>query len=238
MDFLTWIFLICMIGFVLAAIQMWNTSNKKHEMWAGLDAQADFSATQRFIGCDGNSGIAIDELREKIGLISNNQNSVSIRIVSYRDLLSSEIFEDGSMITKTSRSSQLGGALLGGVLLGGVGAIIGGLSGKTETTGKVKRLDLRIVVSDTANPIHDVVFQNVEDKKGGLIHNLALQEARHWHGLIDVLIKRAENEDQKITEAKPNASIADELKKLAELKTTGVLTEAEFQQQKEILLRR
>jgi hypothetical protein len=75
------------------------------------------------------------------------------KIFSYRDILESEVLEDGHSVTKTSRSSQLAGTLVGGLLLGGVGAIIGGLSGKKTTHKKVTRIELKVVVNDTSHPI-------------------------------------------------------------------------------------
>jgi len=210
-------------------------------MEKSLRRQKDFSATQKIMGCDGNSCIAIDEIRKKIGLVSNNLNKVSIRVISCRDLLSSEIFEDGTTITKTSRSSQLGGALIGGIAQGGVGALIGGLSGKTTTSGKIKRVVLRLIVNDTTNPTHEIYFQNVEGNSGGLIHEAAMKQARHWHSLCDVLIKRADEEDKVLAPKTPQIIsqpyVADELKKLAELQSVGVLTADEFQQQKAVLLK-
>jgi hypothetical protein len=238
MDFVIWLIIIIVAA---ALLQISATNNKKKKMEKILGERSDFSATQKIMGCDGNSGIAIDETRKKVGLISNEFNIVSIRVFSYRDLLCSEIFEDGSTITKTVRTSQVGGALVGGLLFGGVGAVIGGLSGKTETTGKIKKIDLRLTVNDTKNPIHDVAFQNVEGNKGGLIHKAAMKQARHWHSLIEVLIKRADMEDksstQQIAQIAPPASIADELKKLAELQVAGILSAEEFQQQKVSLLK-
>jgi hypothetical protein len=203
-----------------------------------LNELTDFSASQKIMGCDGASGFAIDEGRKKIGLITNQLNVVSIRVVSYRDLISSEIFEDGSTITRTSRNSQLGGALIGGIALGGIGAIIGGLSGNTRTSGKIKRVDLRLIVNDTQKPVHDVTFQNLEGNAGGLIHQAALNQARHWHSLCEVLIKRADIEDKELLAPQIDArlSVADELKKLADLLSSGVLSSEEFQKQKTVLL--
>lgn len=242
MDFGTWLIIIIVVAAVVAAIQIDAsvTNGKMKKMEKSLSEQADFSITQKIMGCDGNSGIAIDEDRKKVGLITNKRNEVSTRVVPYRDLLSSEIFEDGSTITKASRSSQLGGALIGGIALGGVGAIIGGLSGKTKTSGKINRVDLRLTVNDTENPIHDVAFQNVEGNKGGIVHEAAMKRARHWHSLCEVLIKRADTEDRtsqsQIPQIAAKSSVADELKKLAELQSAGALTAEEFQRQKAILL--
>src|SRR6266849_1531234 len=73
-------------------------------------------------------------------------------LVPYERILSVEITRDGRSITKTNRSSQLGGAIVGGLLAGGVGAIIGGLSGETEHFESVCSLDLRIVNDDIKDP--------------------------------------------------------------------------------------
>lgn len=208
-------------------------------MEAYLSGVPDFSVTQKVIGDDGATGLAIDEQRKKVCLIDHRQRTVSCRVVTYKDLLSSEIFEDGSTVTKTVRSSQLGGALIGGLALGGVGAIIGGLSGKTKTSGKVKRIDLRITVNDTQNPLHDVNFLNVETKQDGIVYQGAMKTARHWHGLVEVLIKRADMEEREthiVAAPLLHASVADELKKLADLKDLGILSAEEFQSQKTRLL--
>src|SRR5690606_17399485 len=128
---------------------------------AKLASLANFNATQKFMGNDGGSGIAIDEDRKKVCLIKFRSGDALMDVSSYRDLISSEIFEDGDTITSTSRSSQIGGALVGGIALGGVGAIVGGLSGKTTSTRKPKRLDLRITVNRTDSPIHDINFMDI-----------------------------------------------------------------------------
>ena len=159
-------------------------------------------------------------------------------------MLSSEIFVDGETITKTARGSQLGGALIGGLALGGVGAIIGGLSGKTRSSEKVKRVDLRITVNSTKSPLHDINFMDIEGKKDGIVYKSAMDQARHWHGLIAVLIKMADNEDsskegfESLSKEKGDstASLADELSKLSDLRDKGVLSEEEFSIQKQKLL--
>lgn len=200
----------------------------------------DFSATQKVMGLGGSTGLAIDEQRKKVCLIDLSQQSAS-RVFSYKDMLSSEIFEDGTMITKTVRSSQIGGILVGALALGGVGAVIGGLSGKTQTSsGNVKNVDLRLTVNDTQNPLHDIKFLYGETKKDSFAYRHAMQLARHWHGLVEVLIRRADMEDKtNASNSVPQIksySVADEIRKLAELRDTGVLSSEEFQEQKARLL--
>lgn len=239
MDFLILMGIVFVLAIVAGIFQAVETSKKKKSMEAYLSDIPDFSATQKVIGDDGTTGLAIDEQRKKVCLIDHRQQNVSCRVVTYKDLLSSEIFEDGATVTKTVRSSQIGGALVGGLALGGVGAIIGGLSGKTKTSGKVKRIDLRITVNDTQSPLHDVNFLNVETKQDGFIYQGAMKAARHWHGLVEVLIRRADTDDQEnlATISQPQlSSVADELKKLADLRDSGILSVEEFQQQKTRLL--
>ena len=167
-----------------------------------------------------------------------------IRTIDYKDLISSEIFEDGSAVTRTVRSSQLGGALVGGIALGGVGAIIGGLSGKKVTDDKVKQITLRITVDNTSSPIHEIGFMNYEAKKSEGYYRSAMARAQHWHGLMEVLIRRADEATVPSTpqlsaqwgNTTPPASVADEIKKLVDLRVAGILTEEEFAQQKARLL--
>lgn len=219
------------------------TSQKKDKIKEKLDQLSDFDASQQIVGEDGESGIALDEQRKKVCLIKHNSGNIDLAVISYKDLLASEICEDGTSVTKTSRVSQAGSALLGGLLLGGVGAVVGGLTGKKTTTDKIKRISLRLTVNSTQAPIHDVNFMTVEGKRGGLIYNNAIQKASHWHGLIEVLIKRADSEEQDLNGSayqtaltSPSFSVADEIKKLADLHNSGVLSSDEFQQQKIKLL--
>ena len=156
MDVSIWIIVGVIIGFVIAVSKAIDTSNKKKAMEGHLGRLAEFSATQTVMASDGNTGLAIDEERKKICLlaiedrsrpffIKNGQLAVVSRVLSYRDVLSSQIFEDGITITRTVRTSQIGGALIGGLALGSVGALVGALSGKTQTSSaKVKQIDLSL----------------------------------------------------------------------------------------------
>ncbi len=66
-----------------------------------------------------------------------------------------------------------------------------------------------------------------------------MQSARHWYGIIEVLIKQAEEDKKNAVNNVvqiSQSSITDEIKKLAELRDIGILSDVEFQQQKEKLL--
>lgn len=148
--------------------------------------------------------------------------------VSFGDILSSEIYQEGKSITKTSVSSQVIRGTIGALTLGGVGAIIGGLSGKRETEEYTEYVCLNIVVNDAKNPLLTVPCGSIE-------------RAQECHALISVIIKNVEKtnqyQDRDISNrsSRPQ-SVADELIKLKSLLDSGVLTEAEFNQQKNKLL--
>lgn len=156
--------------------------------------------SQGFVGKDAKTGIALDEKNKKIILVDKIEEHFTSRVISYSDVLSSEIVEDGESVTKTTRSSQLGGALVGGLLLGGLGAVVGGLSGsKTSGKGKVMKLELHIIVNDMRQPLHVISFLRQEVKRsgyGGVVYDEALNKARHWHSLFNVLLKQVENNQQ------------------------------------------
>jgi len=213
---------------------------QKMAVEASMAKLPEFSAMYQFAGADGASGIAIDEPNGKVCLVSWTPGALTNRVVTYRDIISCALFEDGETITKTVRSSQIGGAVAGGLLLGGAGAVIGGLSGKRVETRKIKRIDLRLVINDVARPAHDVCFLAVETNREASLYKAAADLARQWQARIDVLIKRAEREEaalgQQQTEKPASFSVADEQIKLAELRNAGILTDAEFAAQKAKLL--
>lgn len=147
-----------------------------------------------FIGIDGKSAIALDDSLKCVCVAHNRKNIVSSRAYSHKDLVSSEIYEDGSVVTRTSRSSQLGGIATGALLMGKTGALIGGLTANTEAAQKISQIELRLTVNDMTEPIHDVAFLYFASERSAEHYKLANQEARKWHALISLLIRDADAE--------------------------------------------
>ncbi len=189
----------------------------------------------------------------QVGIVRGVGKSASVTMIPYRDVLSSEIIEDGESITKTNRGSQIGGALIGGLALGGVGAIIGGLSGSTKSIGKVSKIALMLTINDVDNPVHYVMTMDMSDaldnnpsgvRKSHPWYKDAMGKAQAWHGKMNVVIRQADEEDRRLEKedaantvsVNSQYSIADELAKLGELRDKGVLSEAEFASQKAKLL--
>ncbi|HQS67381.1 MAG TPA: SHOCT domain-containing protein [Sulfuricurvum sp.] len=225
--------------------KMVNTmpKNKNDIINEYINELENFSATLFLADPSFRSGILVDEKRKEILLwkFFENADKWQQSRLHYNDILSVEIIEDGITVTKTNRISQIGGALLGG-LLGGAGAVIGGLSGKKETSaGKIKSLELKIIINDTSNPIFIISLlsktsNGISTEKTEYID--AKSGADHWKAVFEAIIKQADAEEQQAEKhtTVESGSVSDELKKLAELKESGILTEDEFLQQKQKLL--
>ncbi|MFE4525636.1 SHOCT domain-containing protein [Cytobacillus firmus] len=255
----------CLIGIAACAFGGLYLDNKRKDDLAVnlvkklkevVGNNKDFNITQEFISPNLESYIALDENNKKVCIIENKHDNVAelsqtlskydykSYVFAFKDILQSEILEDGATITKTSRGSQIGGALLGGVLAGGVGAVIGGLSGSSSSTTEVKKIQLQVIVNDRIKSFHRVTFMSAETllPKDSVIYKNANNKITHWHNLISHLINRVDQDDKKEislhkdTNEGRNPSTADELKKLAQLKNDGILTEEEFNQQKQKLL--
>lgn len=243
-------FWIGLIGFALILIGMsWEKSNRAEKLISSkeksekrLSDLKDFKLTQKGYFDNDASILAIDNENKILCII---RYGMSADFYSYKSILQSEVIEDGISVTKTSRGSQIGGVLVGGILAGGVGAIIGGLSGSQETSQEVKKVQLQIIINDTQNPIKTLTFLNTDlpIKKSDPKYKSAYERANHWQKVMSVIINQVDEEDKqnernnlKETISISKGSTADELKKLAELKRDGILTDEEFNQQKQKLL--
>jgi len=206
MDTFLWVVSIALFSFVYLIVRkLIRESSGKKKLEQELAMAPYFKATQKYIGAGGESCIAVDEDKKTFCLISNPHKNISQRVISYRDILSVEIHEDGGAVTSTSRASQAGGALLGGLALGGVGVLIGGLSGSSKTSNTIERVDSRITVNDTKSPIHDIQFWGGQVNRNSPFYIRSSKEARHWQGLIEVFITKADAEDA-MSETEPGES--------------------------------
>lgn len=251
------VFLALFIFQIIFSIRQAKIDEKQWKvLWADLATSHGFSFTQKIISDDGNTALAIDDKEGRLCLIAKKKTGIEmlftlphvakVLLIYSGDLVSAELFEDGSTIQKTSRMSQAGGGLVGGLILGPAGVLIGGLTGKTVTSaGKVKRIDLRLVINDTNRPIYDINFLNSEVDRDSFRYKNAVKLSRHWLGVMEVLIRQADTEHRKTlqqnathTEGHDKTSpvepfsVANELEKLNSLRERGILNKDEFEQQK------
>ncbi|UNM95960.1 SHOCT domain-containing protein [Ignatzschineria rhizosphaerae] len=222
-------------------LKMWGETQKEIDkskdtlILKSINNLDSFTATGYYLAPRLKTGIAIDEDRKKICLIQS-QHPFNLTMISFQDVLLVELIEDGVSITKTSRTSQIGGALLGSILLGGVGAVIGGLSGSKKTSTNANSIILRVVVNSTVNPDHIIHFLDQEVEKNDEIYQEAISSARKWESTLNVIIHQADMIDKKNAslplDLSDEANTISKLERLASLKDRGVLTDDEFQAEK------
>jgi len=80
------------LALIIAASFISSTSQRKKALREELNNPAGFAVSQSFIGEDGNSAVAVDSVNKKICLLKLYGDQVKTAIVSYRDLISAEIF--------------------------------------------------------------------------------------------------------------------------------------------------
>lgn len=185
-------------------------------------------------------------------------DEAKLTTVSSGDIVSTELLIDEKSVMTTTSSTRVGSAIVGGLLLGGVGAIVGGLAGR-ETKAEVKTINsatLKISLNDLTAPsirvhlLKSPIAANSSDFR-------ALEvTAQNWIDWLMVLMQRSAQPKsekpelgvRKSPKRKPShgaigadiaagsISIADELLKLAQLKSMGAITQAEFDTMKSRLM--
>lgn len=156
------------------------------------------NSNQYYISSNNEAGIIVDDKNNMICLMYNYLQKSDVYKAD--DIIEVEIIEDGNSIIKTSRGDQLGGALVGAAFAGGVGAIIGGLSAKGLQYDTVTQISLKIIVNNIKNPVVIINFLLVGRNKEGIKktsqqYKKANKAVVHWHGVLSVLIRRADEID-------------------------------------------
>ncbi|ELK47524.1 SHOCT domain-containing protein [Halobacillus sp. BAB-2008] len=199
--------------------------------------------TQKFETKD-HSIVAVDENKQVVYFLIPSANPVKsvgdyeLFQLDYQDIMEAEVKIDGETITKTSRGSQLAGAALGGLLAGGAGAVIGGLSGGTKSSDKVQSVQLHVVINNTQHPFHSFEFLKIPDvKKKEAQYKLAFDKVMHWQSLFKVIIGIADKKDKEtIADLQHADSLADELRKMHELFSDGIISQEEYDVQRKRML--
>ena len=149
-----------------------------------------------------------------------------------------------------STARTFGGALVGGVIAGTAGAIVGGLSGNSRKKHLVSTVQVKIRIKDISHSSLTIEAFNSKrmiastaneidtaDAFFGKIYRQCLSNANAIIDMVSVIIDEVDREErQQNCSVTQNISVADELKKLVELKTGGVLSQSEFEAQKAKLL--
>lgn len=252
MGWLIFFGVILFIFLIFKAVE-WENNKKKERnesMQNKLSGIDNFTISKKIDGFGGFYIFAVDEINEKIALVSETANN----IVSFSDIIGVELIEDGNTVSKKSTTRTIGGAIVGGVLLGGAGTIVGGLSGNSTQKNKVSSLAVKILLRSIDNPTlritcFDSRTMTTEHKASiettgkmeSYIYQLCKKNADDIKDLVGVIIDRTDSKNLAIpmkNDTKPSDSVADELLKLNELKEKCILTDEEFTIQKSKILNR
>jgi hypothetical protein len=204
-------------------------SKQKNEWKLAFDSIPDFTSNDSYVSLSGDA-ISFDNTRKKLCFFNKDQKA---NIYDYSKILQCELVIDGETISKKSTGSAVGRAVLGGILTGGIGAIIGGVTGKSSQKQTIKNMDLKIIINDTTNPIFKINFYTGHTIKGSAAYKAKYAEIEKWNAIISGLISHG-SEDSVVSSR--NGSVQDELKKLKDLLDSGTITQVEFEKQKHKIL--
>lgn len=210
-----------------------------------------------------NLYFVVDEINKKIVCINAKIENIRIKTIFFNEIQGIDISEDGTSVFNKSTSSAVGRAVVGGLLFGGVGAIVGGVTGKSKEKKTLNSYKVTIQLSDISNPTYEIEFVTDPIESGTVGDEMMKQIKTCVNKLKSVLtaiikaneiqlnlqqaqaqaILQAEaqkhlgsTEPKAIQEHNGSSSIADELLKLSELHKLGVLTDEEFEVQKQKVL--
>ncbi|CAM2868829.1 hypothetical protein HP548_23595 [Paenibacillus taichungensis] len=191
------------IGFGLGLVSNWLAKKRKDTqverdqelLIIHMKTAKNFQVSQYYISEDKKSLIAVDSVNKKFCFVDDRHGGRK-KVYSYEDLLRSEIVEDGVAITNTSRTIQIGGAVIGGMLAGGAGAMVGALTGSQNTSSHVKLVTLQVTLDDLEEPVRYIrfLYKDSPIPKDSERYQIAIREANHWHGMISIYIRNASKE--------------------------------------------
>ncbi|WP_339194062.1 hypothetical protein MKY95_19675 [Paenibacillus sp. FSL P4-0176] len=181
-------------GVSLARIEDIETSRKKEALDRLLGKLNEFDGFTPTIYFEYIGKIlSIDENSSKIAIGDIN----SINVYNFNDLLHVEVQQDEETITKTSRSSQLGGMAVGGVLAGGLGLAIGAVTANKSSSATIKKMTINLRFDSLRTPLETMVFLNssVPLTKDSNEVIEAVKRLDHWFNLLHVIISRNEKQN-------------------------------------------
>lgn len=188
---LQYIGVIFLLGFV--AYLLFNNRNMKtysHYMKRMRNLEEsikDFGATETY--SNQNMAIAINDEEEMFYISTMKDGTPVPYIYEYKDIIGSEIMEDGVIVEATWRSGHLGAGISSEIPTGVIppkSSVISNLF--TPEGTKISRIDLKISFDDVQNPyvlanfIYWGVIKDSDD------YHKASEIALHWHGIIDNII--------------------------------------------------
>lgn len=230
------VFLIIVFSSASANSEFNKWENKKREFAEANAPSEEFRATTIINGIQTFYSFSIDQEKKKIMVITAEDRDSELRkhIIDFSDIISVELLKDSNVSYSKSTMRTIGGGIVGGVIAGGAGAIVGGLSGGSKEERTISNISVKLLLRNL-----NVTSITMECLKNGSILDNSdspfIKEAQSIVDHVSVIIDLVDKENG-VQKRKSTSSIADELEKLYALKEKGILTEEEFQKQKDKLL--
>ncbi|MDM5112793.1 SHOCT domain-containing protein [Aeromonas salmonicida] len=175
------------------------------------------------------SGVGVDLERNRLAVRYRDGHRNVRKVIQGDKIIGVKVVEStGVTHTKTKGGSQLGRAVLGGVMLGGVGALLGGLSAKQQSTGTVAGIEVLITTREPGWPLVTITTLAGEYPANSGVVVQGRRAAEVWAARIEELIRQCASKGVAAASGL-GGSIADELGKLVWLRDRGEITQQEFE---------
>lgn len=231
---------VCIIVAILGFKKQNKTSQQQSDMWNKYmkNLLTSFTISRHF--ATRYFRLLVDNTRKEfIFTRFDDNNDVIEARFSFDDVISVEIVKNGQTYSSKSVLGTIGGAVVGGVLAGGVGSLIGGLSSESHTFEKVSEICIKWHLRSVNTPTYiGYIHKDLIIESKNALYRECMEQATEIMDLFTVIIDEINQSQQtnNVTINNAQLSIADELQKLLTLKNQGVLSEDEFNEQKNTLL--
>lgn len=171
--------------------------------------------------------IYLDDQHKRMACVYNKNHAPNF--YNYSDIIDFDVSENGDSLIK----GHAGSAIAGGLLFGGLGAIAGASRSK-KIVKNCTSLSVTIVVNDSNCPqiIIPLIMSTV--KEDSFTYKTAQQVASQIVSNLKLII--SQNKNASGPAPATNNDSLDQIEKLAELHTKGILTDEEFEAKKKQLL--
>ena len=232
--------IVVIVGVLL--LQLGAPSAKKTSDSSHVGPQ-EFIPSQMYLDNGGSGGIAINEVTKKLCLMKSAE--APPRYLFCTELLASGVLKNGVFLDQTTRTKP---KEIIDVIQGQLKEASATEAREPSQKNQTQKIDLCLVINDQDDPVHLINFLDMDAKEGGVIYDKALNNVNHWHHLLSEFIHQADDQNPSITYGAtlshrnerqtnlPSASTADELTNLGALLEKQLITQEEFNTQKERLL--
>ena len=214
-------------------------------------AADEFHVSAKVVGVDNRYQFIVDDVDKNIIFMESTWKK---KIIPFDKIMSVEMVEDKTIVSSKSIGRTIGGALIGDLVAGRAGMIVGGLSGGSKQKKKVSKVEVIIKLRDFNDTTLNILCFEAgretnntkkeikpDDILFGSMYKKGLEDAIKITQLVGIIIDHtdkapaqhaaatpAQNPSATSESANSLTSIADEIKKLADLKAQGLITEEEF----------